>query len=281
MKVAIIGANGQLGTDLIKTFGDDAIPLYHKDIETSDYESCYNCIEEIKPDVVINTAAFHNVDACQTNQELATKINTLGAKNVAIACSKIKAISCYISTDFVFDGTKGKYNENDRTNPINFYGQSKMQGEIMNIVADPYYYIFRVSSLFGAAGSSGKGDNFIEKIIKKNNEEISMVNNIFMSPTYTKNASEIINQIIKKKSPFDTYHINNYGRVSWYDFSKKICEKLDLKIKIKGVNSNNNLVRRPLDSSMVSINLKRIGIKQKSWEMGLDEYLIERGYINA
>ena len=117
----------------------------------------------------------------------------------------------------------------------------------------------------------------------KNISSFSCDSLVFCITVNTKGATpaKTPNQIIKKKSPFDTYHINNYGRVSWYDFSKKICEKLDLKIKIKGVNSNNNLVRRPLDSSMVSINLKRIGIKQKSWEMGLDEYLIERGYINA
>jgi len=128
MKVAIIGANGQLGSDLVEVFGEDAIPLTHRDLDVTDLESL-KVLNELKTDVVINTAAYVRVDDAEVEVEKAFRINAIGALNVAKACNELNAINVYISTDYVFDGAKrAPYEEEDVPNPINVYGLSKHTG---------------------------------------------------------------------------------------------------------------------------------------------------------
>ena len=166
MKVAVIGASGQLGSDLVKVF-EDVIPLTHKDIEVTDLSSC-EILKELKPDVVINTAAYHKTDECEENPEKAFLVNSVGARNVALICKEIGAIDVFISTDYVFDGSKKEpYTEEDVPNPINVYGVSKYAGEILTRYICGKYYIIRVASLFGVAGARGKGGSFVETMIKK------------------------------------------------------------------------------------------------------------------
>ena len=166
MKVVVIGATGQLGSDLVKVF-EDVIPLTHRDIEVTDLSSC-EILKELKPDVVINTAAYHKTDECEENPEKSFLVNSVGARNIALICKEIGAIDVYISTDYVFDGSKGEsYTEEDVPDPINVYGVSKYAGEILTRNICDRYYIVRVASLFGIAGASGKGGNFVETMIKK------------------------------------------------------------------------------------------------------------------
>ena len=156
MKVAIIGANGQLGSDLVKAFGEEAIPLTHKDLDVTDFESL-KLLKELKPDVIINTAAYVRVDDAELYPERAFQVNAVGALNVARIANEINAINIYISTDYVFDGTKGKpYTEEDAPNPISVYGLSKYAGEIFTRNYSPKHYVIRVASLYGKAGASGK-----------------------------------------------------------------------------------------------------------------------------
>ncbi|MEM3587448.1 MAG: sugar nucleotide-binding protein, partial [Candidatus Jordarchaeaceae archaeon] len=126
MKVAVIGSRGQLGSDLVKVFGGETvIPLAHEDIEVTDYGSCAK-LSTLSPDVVINTAAFHKTDACEDDPLKAFSVNAVGSKNVSQICREIGAVYIYISTDYVFDGTKGEpYTEGDVVNPINTYRISK------------------------------------------------------------------------------------------------------------------------------------------------------------
>ena len=282
MKIAVIGATGQLGSDLVKVF-DEVIPLTHVEIEIKDLLSCLKTLEKYRPDVVINCASCVRVDDAEDYAEEVFAVNSVGAKNVAIACKKINAVNVYISTDYVFDGSKNiPYTEEDRPNPINTYGISKLAGEFYTKLVERHY-IIRVSSLFGAAGASGKGGNFVETMITKakNNEKIMVVDDMVMSPTYTRDAAEMIKEILIKKMPFGTYHAANKGQCSWYQFAKTIFNTLGIEVSLAPTKANilQSKARRPMYSPLVSVNLKKYGLEMESWEAALKNYLIEKGYL--
>lgn len=283
MKVAIIGSSGQLGSDLVKVFDNgEVIPLIHEEIEVRDYSSCAK-LGSLSPDVVINTAAFHKTDACEDDPLKTFSVNAIGSKNVAQICGEIGASYVYISTDYVFDGNKGKpYTEEDLPNPINTYGISKVAGEHYAKLAKKYY-IVRVSSLFGVSGARGKGGNFVETMIQKakNNEEINVVCDMFMSPTYTKEAADIIKRIIKNKLPYGVYHASNKGYCSWYTFAEAIFKLLRLNTDIKPIKTEalNLKAKRPKFSALKSIVLSEHGINTREWKLALEEYLEEKGHL--
>ncbi len=284
MRVAIIGAKGQLGSDIVKIFRNDGIvPFTHSDLDVTNYDSLAK-IKDSKPDAVINTAAFHKTDDCEDNPEKTFAVNAIGARNVARICNESGAVMIYISTDYVFDGSKNSpYNENDIPNPINTYGISKVAGESYTKLADKHY-IIRVASLFGAAGASGKGGNFVETMIKKarSNEEIKVVDDMVMSPTYTRDAANIIRNMLTKNLPSGIYHVANSGQCSWYEFASAIFETLDMKVNLSAAKTTivQSKARRPMYSPLVSARLRKHGLEIESWEAALRNYLIEKEYLN-
>jgi len=283
MRVAIIGAKGQLGSDLVKVFGEEAIPLTHKDLDVTDFESL-KILKELGPDVIINTAAYHKTDECEENPEKTFLVNSVGARNVALISREIDAINVYISTDYVFSGTKGEpYTEEDVPNPINVYGVSKYAGEIFTKNYSQKYYIIRVASLYGKAGASGKGGNFVEFMIEKakKGEEIRVVDDMFMSPTYTKDVARILKKFLELKPEFGIYHMVNKGYCSWYEFTKVIFEILGWDVEIKPIRSGElrRLAKRPQFSALKNKKLEKLGLKMKPWKGALREYLKEKGYI--
>jgi dTDP-4-dehydrorhamnose reductase len=285
MKIVIIGSTGQLGTDLMKILQNEheVIGLTHKDIEVSDYESCL-ILKKYKPEVIINTAAFHKTDQCEEEPLKAFSVNTIGAKNVATISKEIDAITVYISTDYVFDGSKTEpYTEEDIPNPINTYGISKLAGELYT-KQNPKHYIIRVASLFGVAGASGKGGNFVETMIKKalNKEVIYVVDDIWMSPTYTKDAAIIIKKILENNLPYGIYHATNKGYCTWFQFAQEIFKIIGLTPIIKPIKTDQlqTKAKRPRFSPLESIKLPKFGIQIRRWEEALREYLIEKGYLS-
>lgn len=284
MKVAVIGATGQLGSDLVKVFGEDCIPLSHAEIEVKDFSICLKVLGHHKPDIVINCAAYVRVDDAEGHPEEAFAVNAIGAKNVAIVCEKINAVNMYVSTDYVFDGAKGEpYVESDLPNPINAYGLSKYAGEVFTRNYSLRHYIVRSSSLYGATGARGKGGNFIETMIKKakNKEEIKVVNDMIMSPTYTKDVAEVIKNIIERNLPCGTYHITNSGSCSWYEFANAIFEYLELKASLSPIKTTevNLRARRPKFSALTSVRLQLHGLKMRDWGSALKDYLKEKGHL--
>ena len=282
MKIAVIGATGQLGSDLVKVF-DEVIPLTHVEMEIKDLLSCLKTLEKHKPDVVINCASYVRVDDAEDYAEEVFAVNSVGAKNVTIACKKINAVNVYISTDYVFDGSKNTpYTEEDHPNPINTYGISKVAGEFYTKLVERHY-IIRVSSLFGAAGASGKGGNFVETMITKakNKETIMVVDDMVMSPTYTVDAAAMIKEILIKNLPFSIYHAANKGQCSWYKFAKTIFNTLGIEVRLSPTKTNilQSKARRPMYSPLVSVDLKKYGLEMEGWEAALKNYLIEKGYV--
>jgi dTDP-4-dehydrorhamnose reductase len=284
MKIVVIGATGQLGTDLMKTLrnGHEVVGLTHENIEVADFSSCL-ILKEHSPNTVINTAAFHKTDQCEEEPLKTFSVNAIGAKNIAAVSKEIGAITVYISTDYVFDGSKTKpYTEEDAPNPINTYGISKLAGELYT-KQNPKHYIIRVASLFGTAGASGKGGNFVETMIKKamSKEEISVVDDTWMSPTYTKDAALIIKKILEANIPYGIYHATNKGYCTWFQFAKEIFKLMGLTPTIKPIKTDQLQMRakRPKFSALESTKLEKYGIQTRPWEKALQEYLVEKGHI--
>lgn len=276
IKVAIIGSTGQLGSDILEVFGEDALPLSHNEIEVKDINSCRRVLKDV--DTVINCAAYVKVDDSEDHPEEAFMVNAIGARNVALVCNEKKIKNVYISTDFVFDGEKKEpYQEEDNPKPINTYGLSKYAGEIFIGNYCMKFYIIRSASLYGEKGARGKGGNFVNWMIKKanNNEIIKVVDDIVMSPTYTKDAAEMIKNIIEKELPYGIYHVVNQGYCSWFEFAKKIFEFLEIDAKLFPIRSDelNRKARSPKFSALESKKLNSFGLRMRSWEDALKDYL--------
>jgi dTDP-4-dehydrorhamnose reductase len=275
MKFVVIGSTGQLGTDLITvlSMNHDVVGLAHNDIEITDYDSC-TVLKKYQPDAIINTAAFHKTDQCEDEPQKTFCVNALGARNIATISNEINATDIYISTDYVFDGAnKEPYAENDVPSPINTYGISKLAAEQFT-KQNPKHYIIRIASVFGIAGASGKGGNFVEAMVKKakNNETITVIDDMIMSPTYTKDASNHL--------PYGVYHATNRGYCSWYEFAKEIFQQAGLASDLRPIKTKQLTVKakRPMFSALKSIQLPKYGIVVATWQEALHKYLIEKGY---
>jgi dTDP-4-dehydrorhamnose reductase len=284
VKIAVIGSTGQLGTDLVKTLSTkhEVIGFTHSDIEVADYDSL-GILKEQHPDVVINTAAFHKTDQCEEEPQKTFCVNTLGARNIALITAEIGAITVYISTDYVFDGSKNEpYTEDDIPSPLSTYGISKLAAEHFT-QQNPKHYILRIASVFGKAGASGKGGNFVETMINKakNNDPIVVMDDMFMSPTYTKDAASILKGILELQLPYGVYHATNKGFCSWYQFAQEIFQATKLGPDLKPTRSDPSYgkARRPLFSALASIKLSKYNLEPRSWKEALRAYLIEKGHI--
>jgi dTDP-4-dehydrorhamnose reductase len=264
---------------LVRVFGSSAVPLTHQDIEVASLDSCLK-LKEVKPEVIINCAAYHKTDECEDNPEKTFAVNTIGAFNVAKVASEIGALNVYISTDYVFDGKKeGPYYEDDQPNPINIYGVSKFAGEVVTKNYSGRYYIARVSSLFGVAGASGKGGNFVETMITKSSEvdKLKVVNDIVMSPTFTLDAAKKIKALVEMNATNGIYHLANEGACTWYDFACTIFEILDIDVEVEPISSKEfpSKAKRPENSSLASKNK----LENRSWKEALEEYLQLKGHL--
>lgn len=280
-KVAIIGAAGQLGADLARVFGDDAITFDLEELDITDISSL-EILKTDSPDVIVNCAALHNTDACEDEPEVTFKVNALGSRNVGMIASKLGAIHVYISTDFVFDGTKTEpYLESDHAYPLSVYGVSKLAGELFTKAITPKHYILRTASLFGLASSKEKRKNFVETMIRLSDKhkKLRVINDIIMSPTYTYHMSHAFRKMLELQLPFGTYHVVNSGSCSWFEFTQEIFRILGRDIPIEPVTSDEfkTKAKRPGFSVLSNDKLKNHGIEIPPWRDGLKAYLAERG----
>jgi len=286
-RVAVLGSTGQLGADLVEILQQDnrfeVIPLSHQEADCTNAAEVRAVIAKLRPDHVINCAAFVRVDDCEDQPDLAFAVNAVGAFNVARACAAVDARCVYISTDYVFDGTKeSPYVESDAPNPINVYGASKLAGEHLVRQAAPRWLIVRVASLFGKTGARGKGGNFIETIIgkAKRGEALRVVNDIRISPIYTRDAAETLRALLIKNAT-GVVHAANAGSCTWYEFAKAALEICGLPSAIESVSSKAVSVRakRPKQSALASAVLARG--RSRPWRESLGAYLVEKEHIHA
>jgi len=282
MKIAVLGSSGQLGSDFIRIFAEagryEVVPLDHTQIEVTNQESVRRTLADVCPNIVVNCAAFHRVDECEDRPEEAFRVNTLGALHVARSCSNLNALCVYISTDYVFDGEKGEpYTEKDAPCPINVYGTSKLAGEYLVRNACPQCLIVRVASLFGKFGARGKGGNFVKTILAKARagEPLRVVNDIRISPTYTRDAARALECLIRQETT-GLFHLTNSGACTWYEFARKALDLVGLDNLVEPVSSKDHSyrARRPRDSSFRSIKLKGY-MKDclRPWQEALEDFL--------
>ena len=289
-RVAIIGSTGQLGTDLVDVMAQsgnyEVLKLSHREVECTDPVSVEKALKTGHPEIVVNCAAFVRVDEAEDRVEEALRVNGLGALNVARVCAEIEALCVYISTDYVFDGGKNApYTESDAPRPINIYGVSKLAGEYFVQQACPRWLVVRMASLFGKAGSSGKGGNFVETILAKAkaSEPLRLVDDIRMSPTYTQDAARALERLLREGS-LGLFHLVNAGNCTWYEFASKALELAGMGNRIEPISSADYLMkaRRPKNSSLESSKLNS-SMKEclRPWEKALESYLLEKRDLSS
>ena len=275
MKILITGANGMLAKAIREELKENELICTDvEDLDITDLEAVKKYVEEVKPNYIINCAAYTAVDKAEENRELVYKINAIGPKNLAIAANENDAVLVHISTDYVFGGDRDiteDYSEDDEKNPQAVYGTTKLEGEKFIEENCKNYYIFRTAWLYG------EGHNFVKTMINlsKDHEEVKVVNDQHGSPTYAVDLASIIHQSIEKQIPFGIYNSTNIGYTTWYDFTKMIFELENIDCKVTPVTSEEfkSPAKRPKNSQMSKDKLLKYGIKIPTYEDGLKRYL--------
>jgi dTDP-4-dehydrorhamnose reductase len=285
MKVAVIGSNGQLGSDLVAAFsenGDTVSGLTHADMEIADLASVSRALKEIQPQVVVNTAAMHHVENCEREPEKAFAVNAIGPRNLARAARELDAVLLHVSTDYVFDGSKGSpYVEEDNPWPLNAYGITKLAGEHFVRATTAKQFVIRTSGLYGKSPCRAKGGlNFIELMLKlaKERGEVKVVDSEVVTPTST---AELAQQLVRlsRSDSYGLYHATAEGSCSWYEFAREIFTVTDtpVRLKVAGPDEFPAKVPRPKYSVLENRALKSRGLNVfKPWQDALHKYLGNR-----
>ena len=271
--ILITGANGMFGQDAAELFaksGYKVLKATKDDLDVTNFAAVKSFFSKINPDFVLHAAAYTKVDDAEKDRESAFAINALGAKNVAIASAKKNVPVIFISTDYVFDGTKNSlYFPSDPVNPQTVYGASKLLGEENVRLENPQHFIVRTSWLYGKYGK-----NFVDTMlnISKNQTVIKVVNDQFGCPTWTRDLANGIKTLIESDAKFGTYQICGKGVTSWFEFAKKIFEIAKVEVEVLPVSTEEfpRPAPRPKYSAMENGGLCG------AWEDGLRNYLAQK-----
>jgi len=270
--IMVVGAKGMLGRDLMALLGDRAMGVDIDEIDITSIESVFKVVSEFKPRVVINCAAYTDVDGCETSIEKAMEVNGEGVAYLAMACREIGALLVQVSTDYVFDGGKGSpYQEYDAVNPLSVYGESKLAGE-MNASSCPEHLIVRTQWLYGLHGK-----NFVETMLRLGAEKdrLTVVDDQIGSPTWTVDLAKAIIALVDKGCR-GIYHAANREFCSWNEFAKAIFEEAGLSVTVDPMTTGelNRPARRPLYSTLDCGRLVAdSGFEPQPWREALMGYL--------
>ena len=282
MKILLIGASGQLGVDLVKALSHHAIiSPPHDSLDIVKTEEVLKLLRSQRPQLIINTAAFHQVDKCETAIQTSFNINSEAVRTLAIGAREIDAVLLHFSTDYVFDGQATQpYVEESTPRPINVYGVSKLSGEYLIESVWNKFFIVRTSGLYGDAGSRGKGNNFIETMLKKahQQESIRVVNDQRLTPTSTKELARKAAELIET-TYYGLYHITASGDCSWYEFAREIFAIVGQEVNLSPTTSKDvqSVALRPRYSVLANRHLQKMGMDDlKDWKESLRDYLRPR-----
>ena len=282
-RIAIIGGSGQLGSALSEAFADRVVTSpSHAKLALEDAAAIGRLLEESRPDVLINCAAFHRVDACEVELENAFATNAIAVGGVAEACAARGVAFATISTDYVFGGTLGRaYGEDDAVSPRTVYGVSKAAGEFLTRRHGPRHYIVRTSGLYGTIGSSTKGYTLVEKVLQQaaRGEPTRMVADMTFSPSFAPHVAQALRELVDREA-FGTHHVINGGACTWFEFVQTAFAKAgypEAPLEPVTYASLNNPTPRPLYSALQNTTFARLGIAPlPTWEAGLDAFLAAR-----
>jgi len=281
VKILLIGKSGQLGGDLIRNNPGHEITAPGRDeLDLADGADIGRMLVGLRPDVVINTAAFHNVPLCEIEVERAFRINCAAVRDLAMACRTVGARFVTFSSDYVFGGEKRTpYAEDDRPQPLQMYGISRLAGELAAQAAYPEgSVIIRTCGLYGRSGAQSKGGNFVDKRIEdaKARLVLEMGCDQVVVPTSTDDLSRAVWQLLAHpRSGAGIYHLVNEGECSWYEFTKAIFEIANLAVDVIPIDRGgvSDGMRRPLYSVLANVRAKSIGIELPHWRNALERYI--------
>lgn len=278
MNIVVTGANGQLGYDVVnelkKRGFNNVLGIDIEDLDITDKQAVKSFFEKNNPSVIVHCAAYTAVDKAEDNKDLCMKVNVDGTKNLVEIASIYDSKIVYISTDYVFDGTKlDPYEVSDQPNPKSIYGKSKYLGEV-EIQKHAKHFIVRISWVFGK-----NGQNFVRTMLNlgKERELLNVVNDQFGSPTYTYDLSKILVDMIETEK-FGTYHATNEEKCTWYEFTKEIFKLSNINIPVNPIITNQYPTKavRPKNSYMSKKSIVNNGFeKLPSWKDALKRYLKE------
>lgn len=285
MKIVIIGAAGQLGTDLQRTFATlphvTSTPLTRAELDVRAYDAARATLTAHAPDVVINTAAYHKVDLCEDTAEDAFAVNAFAVRNLAQICRDLDCTLMHLSTDYVFSGERDTpYTEADTPRPLSVYGASKLAGEHFTQALAPKHFVVRTTGLYGSAAYAGNSANFIETMIRlaQAGKRIQVVADQRMTPTYTVDLARKLAQLVQTDA-YGLYHITNAGACTWYEFAAAVFAHLQLRPDFGPTTSAafGAPAQRPLYSVLAHTGLQRLGLDDlRPWQEALAAYLAER-----
>ncbi len=279
MRIALLGSNGQLGRDLQTQLADhELFPLTRQEFDVTDHDRARSVISALKPDIVLNTTAYHRVDDCESQPELAYNVNVLAVLNLVRIANDLDAALVHISTDYVFDGKSSTpYSEDSVALPLSIYGNSKLAGELIVRTTARKHFVIRTCGLYGHAGSRGKGGNFVETMLSKarNGDSIRVVNDQTVTPTSTfELASQMA--VLLKTTNYGLFHMTGEGGCSWYEFAAAIFELEGVAANLAPTSSDlyKSPAIRPRYSVLENARLKHLGLNRMlHWRDGLAEYL--------
>lgn len=290
MKILLLGSNGQLGMDIqnhVATIGSiDLLAVTRQDLDLANLEKIQTEVAQYSFDVLINCTGYHKTDEVEQNAAMAITINAHAVRELARACQASQSKFVHISTDYVFGGlvTEGPLSEQARPAPLNVYGASKLLGESLALAHCQQTFVCRVASLFGIAGSSGKGGNFVETMIRLAREKgkLSVVDDQVMSPTATADLARMIIQLVRQEGAPGVYHAVNTGQASWFEFAQEIIARAGIDAVVEPVSSKDfySGVDRPSFSALNNQKLANTIGEIPNWQSALQQYLIEKGYVS-
>lgn len=291
MRILLLGADGQLGTDIVKTFEarkpkNELIKFIESDMDVSLVDEIATRLADVSFDAVINCTSYHKTDEVESNADKAFAINTHAVNALAEVCRDKAARFVHISTDYVFDGqSQVPYIETDCPRPLNVYGASKAMGETLSMMSHEQTFIIRVASLFGTAGALGKGGNFVETMIKFGREKgkLTVVDDQIMSPTSTADVAEMILTILDKQAQPGIYHAVNSGKASWFEFAREIIRQAGVQAEVLPIKTKDFPFKaiRPAHSVLDNSKIAALHGEVPDWTDALDRYLRAKGHIKA
>jgi dTDP-4-dehydrorhamnose reductase len=283
-RILLIGAEGQLGSDLRAALPADAlVALARRDLDVTDDKGIERALDAHAPAWVINTAAVHRVDDIEADSRLAFAVNAAAAQCLARACARRAVRLVHLSSDYVFGAAgPGPYGEDAPPAPLNAYGVSKLAGELLVRQASPRHLVVRSSGLYGRAGSSGKGGNFVETMLRlaRAGKPIRVVDDQVLAPTYTADLAEALAALVAVDPPGGVYHLTNAGSCSWFEFARRLFALCGLTPDLAPTSSEayGAPARRPTNSVLTNTRFAALGLASlRAWPDALAAYLRARG----
>jgi len=293
MRVVLLGPNGQLGHDIVRAHSEagepfELIPMARDQLDVATTEAIERVLSGLDFDALVNCTSYHKTDEVEDNATQAFAINAHAVQSMAQVCAAKHARLIHISTDYVFGGDVTRtqpLREDDPTAPVNVYGASKAMGETLSRLACNDVVVLRVASLFGVAGSSGKGGNFVETIIRIAREKgvLSVIDDQIMSPTGTADIADIVLRMLTDGCAPDLYNVVNTGTASWFDFASEIVRRAGINATVTPCPSEEYPTRaqRPRYSALDNNKVSTIFGPMPQWQDALERYLSAKGHVTG